>query len=508
MEIQNENEIINKENDITIVLCDTTTNIVSELMELEDKQPFPTSPPPLTTTTTTTSFLTNSQPKSYHHGNNSIEWRLLYGRHSTSTTTINTQIIINNTNSSPEPIVNTPPVTRAFTEPQLRKKLPGQYLSSKEEIITLRFVTGTASIPLATKTNHGEDAYFVSSCGRGIGIADGVGGWSSIGVDAGKYSRKLMSNCLSIIRSLSSNNNNKTTTNDLNPLQILRNAYNGMGTTIGTTTACVITLNETNHFIKALNLGDSGFVLFRWSEIENGWIPIIHSKEQQHYFNCPRQMGTKTDDIPEHGDEYRISVHLGDVLVLGTDGVFDNIFDTEIGELLGKRLNPSVINEETCMGKMNELLTTIADDIASLAVSSSHDVIRQTPFSVGANRHGYNHHGGKQDDVTVLVSAIVRNSTHPMIIPSSPNVFFSSPSSMMMTPSNDDDDIKMMMKQCYPQQQQQKEEKLVPDLTLLPPLSSSSSSSSSDSLLMDEENKNHLQDLVITSSANITIPLA
>lgn len=36
----------------------------------------------------------------------------------------------------------------------------------------------------------GEDAFFVSSFGRGaFGVADGVGGWNVEGVDPSRYSR-------------------------------------------------------------------------------------------------------------------------------------------------------------------------------------------------------------------------------------------------------------------------------------------------------------------------------
>ena len=45
----------------------------------------------------------------------------------------------------------------------------------------------------------GEDAYLVSPCNRYVGVFDGVGGWRSSGVDAGKYARGLAQACLKII---------------------------------------------------------------------------------------------------------------------------------------------------------------------------------------------------------------------------------------------------------------------------------------------------------------------
>lgn len=38
----------------------------------------------------------------------------------------------------------------------------------------------------------GEDAYYIADNKLSLGVADGVGGWADIGVDAGEYSRMLM----------------------------------------------------------------------------------------------------------------------------------------------------------------------------------------------------------------------------------------------------------------------------------------------------------------------------
>ena len=69
------------------------------------------------------------------------------------------------------------------------------------------------------------------------------------------------------------------------------------------------------------------------------------SQEQQHYFNTPFQlslpppnMATEVlSDAPESADRYEFSVKHGDVILLATDGIFDNIPDSvlvkEVGSL-------------------------------------------------------------------------------------------------------------------------------------------------------------------------------
>ena len=53
------------------------------------------------------------------------------------------------------------------------------------------FVAAGVNLPkLESSVNErtGEDGFFVSA--HAVGVADGVGGWTSVGIDAGKMSRK------------------------------------------------------------------------------------------------------------------------------------------------------------------------------------------------------------------------------------------------------------------------------------------------------------------------------
>ncbi|KAL7247097.1 hypothetical protein ACSBR2_002083 [Camellia fascicularis] len=43
---------------------------------------------------------------------------------------------------------------------------------------------------------RGDDAHFIYAKKQTIGLADGVGGWTKRGVDAGEYARQLMTNSL------------------------------------------------------------------------------------------------------------------------------------------------------------------------------------------------------------------------------------------------------------------------------------------------------------------------
>lgn len=69
------------------------------------------------------------------------------------------------------------------------------------------------------------------------------------------------------------------------------------------------------------------------------------SHEQQHYFNTPFQLSLPPSnmaadvlsDAPESADRYEFSVEDGDVILLATDGVFDNIPDSILVEEIGSQ---------------------------------------------------------------------------------------------------------------------------------------------------------------------------
>lgn len=86
----------------------------------------------------------------------------------------------------------------------------------------------------------------------------------------------------------------------------------------------------------AANLGDSGYLVYRGGEI------IQKSKEQTHAFNTPYQLTLLPDnpdlnffikDTPENCDFQKLELQTGDVILLATDGLWDNMPDYQILEV-------------------------------------------------------------------------------------------------------------------------------------------------------------------------------
>jgi len=256
------------------------------------------------------------------------------------------------------------------------KEIPIPPISVVKDIKSppLNFIIEGAIIPHPAKVEKGgEDAFFISDDGTALGVADGVGGWELEGVDPSIYSNTLMASASSVA------NNNP---NLREPIEILDQAYKKCIGIKGSSTACIITIKNNN--LYSANVGDSGFLLIR-----NGSI-IYRTKEQQHYFNCPYQLGYGSADVPADAHGVILELQENDIIIVGSDGLFDNMFETDILDCINKIGG----------NDLRKLAYTIAETARQYSVS----VDRVSPFEVNAYRSGYQYSGGKSDDITVLVA--------------------------------------------------------------------------------------------------------
>ena len=91
---------------------------------------------------------------------------------------------------------------------------------------------------------------------------------------------------------------------------------------------------------------------------------------------------------------FTVPIAAGDVIVAGTDGLFDNLYNNEITAVVVHAVRAGFSPQVT------------AQKIAALARQRALDKDRQTPFSTAAQDAGIRYYGGKLDDTTVVVSYI------------------------------------------------------------------------------------------------------
>ena len=83
-----------------------------------------------------------------------------------------------------------PPSSTSSSEDEQR----GWKLIQEQKPVGLVFAAGASMLPHPEKADRGgEDGFFIAPSGRALGIADGVGGWADVDVNAGLYARGLMS---------------------------------------------------------------------------------------------------------------------------------------------------------------------------------------------------------------------------------------------------------------------------------------------------------------------------
>ncbi|KAG5050942.1 hypothetical protein JHK87_003140 [Glycine soja] len=243
----------------------------------------------------------------------------------------------------------------------------------------LKLFSGSCYLPHPDKEDTGgEDAHFICTDEQAIGVADGVGGWADVGVNAGLFAQELMSHSVRAIQ--------EEPKDSINPARVLEKAHSCTKAK-GSSTACIIAL--TNMGLHAINLGDSGFIVVR------DGCTIFRSPVQQHDFNFTYQLESGNGgDLPSSGEVFTIPVAPGDVVVVGTDGLFDNLYNDEVAEIV----------LDAARAGLEPLVT--AQRIAVLARQRALDRNRQTPFSTAAQEAGFRYYGGKLDDITVVVSYI------------------------------------------------------------------------------------------------------
>jgi len=252
-----------------------------------------------------------------------------------------------------------------------------------------------------------EDAHFLGE--RALGVADGVGsmvGFASHGVDAAAYAAELMERASAAAARLGGG----ARASGAGPAEVARAALAAAeegAEAFGASTALVVTFED--GVVGAANLGDSGFAVLRPSDAQDSWRVVARSKEQQHYWNCPYQLcrlpqslhsrlrpGWKLDTAADC-DSYEVAAEAGDLVLLFTDGLSDNLHEHEILEIVDRGALASPEG--------------LAEALATAASVRSLDPKADVPFSEACRRKGFAPHGGKPDDITVVAAWVMNGET-------------------------------------------------------------------------------------------------
>ncbi|KAJ5547061.1 hypothetical protein N7494_004646 [Penicillium frequentans] len=306
-----------------------------------------------------------------------------------------------------------------------------------------------------SRPDSGEDAFFVSRIGSrregqsadeaeavAFAVADGVGGWTESRVDPADFSHGICGYMANTALSWDQ------PADKLRPKQLLQSGYDQVvaDPTIkagGSTASVGVALPDGR--VELANLGDSGSVLLRLAAVHH------YSTPQTHGFNTPYQLslippkmraqasifgGAYLEDFPRDASVTNVQVQHGDVLILATDGVFDNLNNQDILKLVSSRMILTGAWTATAdygvavSDKLRELTvpggegiitspettltlqSLLAASIANEAKVASVDFRRDGPFAKEAQRYypGDYYRGGKVDDICALVLVAIDES--------------------------------------------------------------------------------------------------
>ncbi|KAH9934743.1 protein serine/threonine phosphatase 2C [Fomitopsis serialis] len=240
--------------------------------------------------------------------------------------------------------------------------------------------------------------------GVSFGVADGVGGWVDSGVDPSLFSQALMYHAHRYSKDAWAGEPETDPTQDLqecpqvegwemSPAECLELAYGGVlrerSIKAGSSTACLLTLNAASGVLRAANLGDSGFSIFRSSNL------IHQQRSQQHFFNCPKQLSKLPQgipgfsravvDSPREADILETKLRDGDIVIVYTDGLADNVFPAEMSTIC------TLVSRQFSDDK---LVQTIAERLVEYATACMKKKNRASPFERAAAREGMYFRGG------------------------------------------------------------------------------------------------------------------
>jgi serine/threonine protein phosphatase PrpC len=179
----------------------------------------------------------------------------------------------------------------------------------------------------------GEDAFFISEEEMLIGVADGVGGYGGTSsYTASCIMNQIKNSSDALERELNGLPRRKFRREELR--MILEKAHDACKEARlpeGATTVTLAFLDQSDDMLHVLNLGDSGLAVVRNSMI------IFHTRPQVHKNGrAPYQMSSVPGEADSASDAELYTfgpLKRGDYIVVGSDGVFDNITVPELSTL-------------------------------------------------------------------------------------------------------------------------------------------------------------------------------
>lgn len=262
-----------------------------------------------------------------------------------------------------------------------------------------------------------------------LGVCDGVSQVENLGLDAARLPKELLKSCEELVSSqlLAGDRGPRRPVRQeeySGPIALLKQAYSRTES-LGSTSVLIAVLDNTSlihgrphPMIGVCTLGDCELILLRRSGGRQGRLQVVFRTEAQRiggHSQTPLQVARMRENIDPAFSEDGVldaidrgsglhcsSTYEGDILVLGSDGVFDNLFLSEVVEICNQRLPPAPAPSAGCFvpakpATLSEIAMTIVEKAHSKSKFQRDQTLPNTPLGVG----------GKADDTSVVVAEVV-----------------------------------------------------------------------------------------------------
>lgn len=159
----------------------------------------------------------------------------------------------------------------------------------------------------------------------------------------------------------------------------------------GSCTSAMAVLDKQTGQLTIHTLGDSTVMVVR-----NGAVQF-RTVEMQHEFNMPFQMGVangeNAHEHPRDGRESVVQLQQGDIVVVGSDGFFDNLFEKDILGIIARH-EQNMQSPRTGAAFRTGGMAALANELVARARNASMRVFNDTPFSKSAAKHRGRASGG------------------------------------------------------------------------------------------------------------------
>merc|ERR1719498_2169285 len=255
-----------------------------------------------------------------------------------------------------------------------------------------------------------------------VGVADGVSQLEEFGIDASELPNELLRTCEELAMSQLIPGE-KVSPQDAyrGPVSLLKEAYEATESLGSTTVLLGILDNSTrihgklHPMVAILTIGDCELLMLRRLQGRQSPLKaVFHTEKQRIDGHCqtPLQLARVDERVDPEFDEdvaleviergsavHCVSTYEGDIVLLGSDGVFDNLFLDEIVDICNAYMPPPA------PGPFQPMQPQILSQIAQRIVEESHAKARPGPN--GRMPETPIGKGGKMDDTSVVCAEII-----------------------------------------------------------------------------------------------------